>query len=148
MFSGATLDTVCDNGCTTDQAMKTTSTFIADSTLGATGTITSGDHVTAPYLDATNAGATSTISGNLKVDGIITGGSPVVIHGGLEVEDGLEVNGGITATGTISADGFNTAGNATAAYFFGDGSNLTGISAGGDFYADGHVPMLVRWLLI
>lgn len=41
----------------------------------------------------------------------------------------LTVNNDITATGTITGAGFTTAGNATAAYFFGDGSNLTNLPA-------------------
>ena len=35
----------------------------------------------------------------------------------------------MTAAGTITAGDFNTAGNATAAFFFGNGSNLTGVNA-------------------
>ena len=60
----------------------------------------------------------------------------------LTVAGSVVATGTIYATGTITGGGFTTLGNATATYFIGDGSLLTGIAAGtGDFMANGSVPM-------
>lgn len=75
--------------------------------------------------------------------GLAGGGCIITAVGEIECySDILTTTGDIEATtGVVTAAGFETAGNATAAYFIGDGSMLTGLPAAGDFKADGSVPM-------
>lgn len=63
----------------------------------------------------------------LVVEQSMTGGT---ITSAIVVEGDITSSGNITAaTGTVTADSASITGNATAAFFFGDGSNLTNLTA-------------------
>lgn len=61
-------------------------------------------HATAAYFYADDNSATSTFKGNVTIEGVLTGGSPVEVHGGMLLYGGLDVDE-IHSTGTISTDG-------------------------------------------
>lgn len=53
----------------------------------------------------------------------------------------LVVNGGAGVAGNVTAGSFNTAGNATAQYFLGNGSQLTGINSFSNVFVSGQTPV-------
>ncbi len=61
--------------------------------------------------------------------------------GRLDVEGGDVFLGTGTLTNASANEDLSVTGNVEAAAFYGDGSNLTGISTGGDFESDGSVDM-------
>lgn len=138
---------------------------VATGTVYATGTITTAGDVTAGgdvsagddviagddvrlsqggMVILNSATDTATVSYNgtsiaLSL-GTTVAGNIESTSGDLIAFDDLIAGGDVVATGTITAASIEVSGNATAAYFIGDGSMLTGI-AGGDFYKDGSVAM-------
>ena len=99
-------------------------------TVSATGTIDSSNTITGGNLaTGGTASATGTITGgNLATGGTVSATSTVT--GG-----NLATGGTASATGTITGGNINTAGNVSAtgnitgAYFIGNGSQLTGVTA-------------------
>jgi hypothetical protein len=124
------------------------------------GNISAGGNITFFYNSTSNTMALShganiantltvtgtVIGGNLQTSGTITGGAANVTSldafsggtgGSIKVKSGagvitveLDGSGTVTASSNVTAGGFSTTGNLTAAYLLGNGSQLTGISAG------------------
>jgi hypothetical protein len=112
--------------------------------LTTTGDIeaTTGVVTAAGFETAGTATASQFVGGGAGLTGVTGTDSTKVLKAGDTMSGALTVNHDITATGTITGGGFTTAGNATAAYFIGDGSLLINVPAGtGDFMADGSVAM-------
>ena len=84
--------------------------------------------------NTSNVIANTVSSGTLNVSGIATFGDNVSIAGTLTYEDVKNVDsvGLITARGGIEVSGIVTARTGYAVTYYGDGSKLTGIAAGGD----------------
>ncbi len=77
-----------------------------------------------------------TMTGSLTVQG------GIITDGNITAATGTVTAGAVDAAGAITGSGIEVTGNATAAFFIGDGSQLTNLPvAGGDFMSDGSVPM-------
>ena len=93
----------------------------SNSTIQATGNITGGNLTTAGRIVAT---------GNIVTSGYV-------------ITPSTTINSGIVSTGNITGSNITTAGqmvavgNVTANYFIGNGSQLTGLNAYGNVYANG-----------
>lgn len=114
MLATADLDDVCANGCTTTPG---SGAMTINNDFTATGTITAAD---------TNF-ASGTVNGDFHITGKLW------VDGAIDPTD-------ITYSGTLYGGDIEITGTATAAYFAGDGSRLTGISmAAADEIASGSV---------
>jgi trimeric autotransporter adhesin len=127
--------------------------LIAGGDVVATGTVSAASAsfsgiATATQFVSTIAGGTpplavtsNTLVSNLNAD-LLDGNEASAFATAAHVHTLQAVtDAGSTTTNAITAGGFSTAGNATAAYFIGNGSLLTDLPASGDFKADGSVPM-------
>jgi hypothetical protein len=115
-------------------------------TASATGTITGGNLATAGTASATGTitGGNIATAGTVSATGTITGGNVTTagqLGAGTASITGTATTGNLSTTGTVSATGNVTGGNIATAgvvsatgnitgnYFFGNGSQLTGIDA-------------------
>ena len=96
------------------------------------GNIT-GTAATFTTFNGNITGTAATFSGNVTVGGVLTYDDVTNIDsiGLVTARNGLQVLAGITTlNGQVSAGNLNVTGVCTATSFSGDGSNLTGVSAG------------------
>ena len=149
--------TTADNNATVSigQPVSTSNsvTFLSvtsNTTVQATGNITGGNLATAGRVVATGNIVTSgyvttpgtTINSGVVSTGNITGAN--LITGGLITATGNISGGNISATGLISAGTtISATGNITGSYFLGNGSQLTGINAYGNVFANGTAVLAV-----
>ena len=99
----------------------------------ATGTVTGGNIATAGFVTATGdvTGGNLVTAGSVTATGNVTGGN--VTTAGLLSGGNITTGGTVSATGNITGGNIATAGaitatgNITGNYFFGNGSQLTGI---------------------
>lgn len=110
----------------TSGTLAVNSSATIGTTLGVTGNITGGNIVTTNAVTSGTlaVGASATVGTTLGVTGNITGGNLVttnaVTSGTLAVSSSATIGTNLGVTGIV-----------TAGYFIGDGSQLTGIAAGG-----------------
>ncbi len=98
---------------------------------------------TAAFASATHAHDADyvNISGD-TMTGALTVQGGIATPGNITAATGTVTAGAVDAAGAITGSGIEVTGNATAAFFIGDGSQLTNLPvAGGDFMSDGSVPM-------
>ena len=98
---------------------------------------------TAAFASATHAHDADyvNISGD-TMTGALTVQGEIITDGNITAATGTVTAGAVDAAGAITGSGIEVTGNATAAFFIGDGSGLTNLPvAGGDFMSDGSVPM-------
>ena len=115
-------------------------TYEVNGILASVGPIVGGVIIGSGSVISVDAGANGddvVFGGNVEILGVLTGGSPVEIEGGLNVEGSLEANGGIsTGSGNLDLTGQDTVINVQtnglqAAGLCPDGGNVCSGKTGG-----------------